>query len=60
MARGKKGGRKVRTTTPTIVMEEDAWQELRFQALREKTTASAIIRRLVADYLKKQKGGKRE
>jgi predicted CopG family antitoxin len=59
MARGKKGGEKVRTTTPTIVMEDDLWTELRMQALREKTSASEIIRRLVSDYLKKakKKGG---
>jgi hypothetical protein len=60
MARGKKGGEKVRTTTPTIVMEDDLWTELRMQALREKTSASEIIRRLVSDYLKQKKGGKRE
>jgi predicted CopG family antitoxin len=59
MARGKQGGEKVRTTTPTIVMEDDLWTELRMQALREKTSASEIIRRLVSDYLKKakKKGG---
>jgi predicted CopG family antitoxin len=59
MARRKRGGEKVRTTTPTIVMEDDLWTELRMQALREKTSASEIIRRLVSDYLKKakKKGG---
>jgi predicted CopG family antitoxin len=55
MAREKKGGEKVRTTTPTIVMEDGLWTELRMQALREKTSASEIIRRLVSDYLKKTK-----
>jgi len=61
MARGKKGGEKIRTTTPTIVMEDDLWTELRMQALREKTSASEIIRRLVSEYLKKpKKGGKLE
>jgi predicted CopG family antitoxin len=60
MARRKKGDGKVRTTTPTIVMDDDLWTELRMQALREKTSASEIIRRLVSDYLKKpKKGGKR-
>lgn len=46
-------------TTPTIVMEDELWTELRMQALREKTSASEIIRRLVSDYLKKakKKGG---
>jgi predicted CopG family antitoxin len=59
MPREKKGGEKVRTTTPTIVMEDGLWTELRMQALREKTSASEIIRRLVSDYLKKtkKKGG---
>jgi predicted CopG family antitoxin len=61
MAKGKKGGEKVRTTTPTIVMDDDLWTELRMQALREKTSASEIIRRLVSDYLKKpKKGGNRD
>ena len=51
----------MRTTTPTIIMDDDLWTELRMQALREKTSASEIIRRLVSDYLKKpKKGGKRE
>jgi hypothetical protein len=57
MPEKKKGGEKVRTTTPTIVMEDDLWTELRMQALREKTSASEIIRRLVSDYLNKQKKG---
>ncbi len=43
----------------TMVMEEPLWDELRIQAIREKTTASDIIGRLVAGYLKKsrKKGG---
>jgi len=43
----------------TTVMEEPLWDELRIQAIREKTTASEIISRLVAAYLKKtsKKGG---
>ncbi len=45
----------------TIVIEDELWTELRMQALREKKSASEIIRRLVSDYLNKQKkGGKRE
>ena len=61
MARGKKGGEKVRMTTPTIVMEDELWTELRMQALREKTSASEILRRLAREYLKKsKKGGKEE
>lgn len=39
----------------TTVMEEPLWDELRIQAIREKTTASEIIGRLVAAYLKKNK-----
>jgi len=45
----------VKRTTPTIAMDEDLWTELRMQALRERTSASAIITRLVSDYLKKSK-----
>ena len=59
MKRGKKGGERLKKATPTIVMEESLWTDLRIQALREKTTASDIISRLVEDYLKKakKKGG---
>jgi len=60
MARGKKGGEKVRMTTPTIVMEDELWTELRMQALREKTSASKILRRLAREYLKKSKKGGKE
>lgn len=43
----------------TVVMQEPLWDELRIQAIREKTTASEIIGRVVAEYLKKakKKGG---
>ena len=43
----------------TLVMEELLWDELRIQAIREKTTASEILGRLAAEYLKKakKKGG---
>lgn len=43
----------------TLVMEEPLWDELRIQAIREKTTASEIIGRLAAEYLNKvkKKGG---
>ena len=59
MAKGTKGGEKVKRTTPTIAMDEDLWMELRMQALKERTSASAIISRLVSGYLKraKKKGG---
>ena len=48
--------------TPNIVMPDDLWLELRMQALKERTSASEIVRRLVSDYLNKQKkkGEKRE
>jgi predicted CopG family antitoxin len=61
MARGKKGGEKPKMATPNIVIEDELWAELRMQAIRERTSASEIVRRLVSDYLNKQKkGGKRE
>ena len=43
----------------TVVMVEPLWHELRIQSVREKTTASEIIGRVVAQYLKKarKKGG---
>jgi len=59
MLKGKKGGEWVKKTTPTIVMEESLWFDLKDYANRHKTTASEIIGRLVAGYLKtKKKGGK--
>jgi len=56
MARLKKGGDgKVRT----IVMPDDLWSKLRVRSIREKRSASEIIRKLVSEYLKKarKKGG---
>jgi len=41
----------------TITLEDKGWHRLRMQALREKTSASAIIDKLVADYLKTAKKG---
>lgn len=43
----------------TIVMPDDLWVKLRERALKERTSASEIIRRLVSEYLKKvkKKGG---
>ena len=43
----------------TVVMEEPLWHEPRIQAIKEKATASEIIGKLVAGYLKKakKKGG---
>jgi len=56
MPRQKKGGDK---NVKAIVMADELWVELRMQALRERTSASNIIRRLVTGYLKKakKKGG---
>jgi len=50
----------VKKKNPTIVMDDDLWSELRMQALRERRSASEIIRKLVFQYLKKakKKGGK--
>ena len=41
----------------TITLDDRHWQRLRMQALKEKTSASAIIDRLIADYLKTGKKG---
>jgi predicted CopG family antitoxin len=53
MATKKNGGKMVKT----IVMPDNLWLELRMQALKEKTSASEILRRLASDYLKKSKKG---
>jgi hypothetical protein len=59
MANPKKGGKVKKPSTPNVVMSDDLWLELRMQALRERTSASEIIRRLVTDYLKKTKKGEK-
>jgi hypothetical protein len=41
----------------TITLDDKNWHRLRFQALKNKTSASAIIDRLVAEYLKSGKKG---
>jgi hypothetical protein len=41
----------------TLTLTDKNWQRLRIQALRGKTSASAIIDRLVANYLKSPKKG---
>jgi hypothetical protein len=41
----------------TLTLTDKTWQRLRMQALKEKTSASAIIDRLVADYLRTAKKG---
>jgi hypothetical protein len=57
----KKGGRKRKMGTPNIVMSDELWNELQQQAAKEELSASAIIRRLVREYLErvkeKKKGG---
>jgi len=57
MARKKKGGDR---HVKTIVMPDELWTDLRMQSIREKRSASDIIRKLVSEYLKKakKKGGK--
>jgi predicted CopG family antitoxin len=59
MANPKRGGKPRKMSTPNIVMPDDLWLELRMQALKEKTSASEIVRRLVSDYLKKTKKGEK-
>jgi hypothetical protein len=41
----------------TLTLEDKGWQRLRMQALREKTSASAIIDKLIDGYLKTAKKG---
>jgi predicted CopG family antitoxin len=40
----------------TVVVPDDLWDALRMESIREKRSASDIIRQLVGEYLKK--GGK--
>ena len=56
MTKLKKGGEG---TVKSIVMPDELWTELRMQSLKERRSASDIIRKLVGDYLKKakKKGG---
>jgi hypothetical protein len=57
----KKGAKKTKMGTPNIVMSDELWNELQQQAIKEEISASAIIRRLVREYLEtirqKKKGG---
>ena len=42
----------------TVTLVDKNWQRLRMAALKEKTSASNIIDRLIAEYLKRStKGG---
>lgn len=43
----------------TLTLDDQAWQALRVHAVTEKTSASAIIDKLIADYLKRKGGRKR-
>ena len=57
MAKKKKGGEG---TVKSIIMPDELWTDLRMQSIREKRSASEIIRKLVSEYLKKaKKGGER-
>jgi metal-responsive CopG/Arc/MetJ family transcriptional regulator len=51
----RKGGKKPKMGTPNIVMSDELWNELREQAAKEEISASAIIRRLVREYLQQVK-----
>ena len=46
----KEQGSKVRA----VVMPGDLWERLRIQSIREKRSASEILRELVAKYLDKK------
>jgi hypothetical protein len=50
-----KGGKKPKMGTPNIVMSDEQWNELQQQAAKEEISASAIIRRLVREYLEQVK-----
>jgi len=56
MAKKKKGGEG---TVKSIIMPDELWSKLRVRSIREKRSASEIIRKLVSEYLKKarKKGG---
>ena len=48
MKQKKKGGKKVKVT---ITLTDSVWERLRIRSILEKTSASAIIDTLVAEYL---------
>ncbi len=52
VTQNKGGAKKVKVT---ITLQEPIWEKLRIQAIKEKTSASAIIDRLAAEYIKKAK-----
>jgi hypothetical protein len=45
--------------TPNIVMSDELWNDLQQQAAKEEISASAIIRRLVREYLEQVKQRKK-
>jgi hypothetical protein len=51
----RKGGKKPKMGTPNIVMSDEQWNQLQQQAAKEEISASAIIRRLVREYLEQVK-----
>jgi hypothetical protein len=51
----RKGGKKPKMGTPNIVMSDEQWDQLQQQAAKEEISASAIIRRLVREYLEQVK-----
>jgi len=55
-----KGGKKPKMGTPNIVMSDEQWNELQQQAAKEEISASAIIRRLVREYLEQVKQKERK
>ena len=38
----------------TVTLEDKEWHALRVHAVKEKTSASAILDKLIADYLKRK------
>ena len=39
----------------TVTLEDKGWHALRIHAVKEKTSASAILDKLIAEHLKKSK-----
>ena len=43
----------------TTTLDGALWQELQIECIKEKTYANDILEKLIADYLKKAKKGRR-
>jgi hypothetical protein len=58
-SKSRKGERamKDKGKVRAVIVPDKLWDDLRMQSLREKRSASDIIRQLVSEYL--EKGGKR-